>query len=286
MLSAYIRLTRLNRPIGIFLVLWPALWSLWLAAEGVPDLKLLAIFTLGSILMRSAGCIINDIADRKLDGQVERTKDRPLVNNEVSLLEAWGLFGVLCFLAFILVLFTNALTIKLSFGAVALAALYPYMKRVTHLPQVILGAAFAWSVPMAFAAQTGSVPPIAWLLYVVVVMWTVTYDTFYAMVDREDDIRAGIKSTAVLFGDLDRVMTASLQILVVLALSLLGRRLELGWPYDIGLFIAGCLFAYQQYLIRNREPKYCFTAFMNNNWVGIAILLGIAGHYAVATQVS
>ncbi len=286
MLSAYIRLTRLNRPIGIFLVLWPALWSLWLAAEGLPDPKLLLIFTLGAVLMRSAGCVINDFADRNLDGQVERTRDRPLVKQEVSLLEAWSLCLLLCFLAFILVLFTNALTIQLSLGALALAASYPFMKRYTHLPQVFLGAAFAWSVPMAFAAQAGSVPAVVWLIFVVVVVWTVTYDTFYAMVDREDDLRAGIKSTAVLFGDLDRVMTACLQVLVLLGLMLIGRRMELGWPYDVALLLVGFLFAYQQHLIRNREPKRCFKAFTNNNWVGLIILLGVAGHYALIHSLS
>lgn len=286
MVSAYVRLTRLNRPIGIFLVLWPTLWSLWIAAEGVPDVKLLVIFTLGCVLMRSAGCVINDFADRDLDGQVRRTQNRPLVNREVSVLEALSLFAVLCFVAFVLVLFTNALTIKLSFVALGLAACYPFMKRYTHLPQLFLGAAFAWSVPMAFAAQAGTVPPMAWLIFVIVVVWTVTYDTFYAMVDREDDLRAGIKSTAVLFGELDRVMTASLQVLVVLALWLLGKRLELSWPYDLGLLAAGLLFAYQQHLIREREPDKCFRAFMNNNWVGLAILAGIVGHYALANNLS
>lgn len=286
MVSAYVRLTRLNRPIGIFLVLWPTLWSLWIAAEGLPDVKLLVIFTLGSVLMRSAGCVINDFADRNLDGQVRRTQNRPLVNREVSVLEALSLFAALCFIAFVLVLFTNALTIKLSFVALGLAACYPFMKRYTHLPQVVLGAAFAWSVPMAFAAQAGTVPPVAWLIFVIVVVWTVTYDTFYAMVDREDDIRAGIKSTAVLFGELDRVMTASLQVLVILALWLLGQRLDLSWTYALSVLAAGLLFAYQQYLIREREPDKCFKAFMNNNWVGVVLLLGIIGHYTMATNVS
>ena len=280
-LFVYARLMRLNRPIGIYLVLWPALWSLWLAAEGLPDLELLIIFVLGSVLMRSAGCVINDFADRKLDGHVERTRDRPLVNGEVTSLETIGLFLALCFLAFILVLFTNTLTVKLAFGALALAACYPFMKRYTQLPQVVLGAAFAWSVPMAFAAQTGTVPTEAWLIYVSVVLWTVTYDTFYAMVDRDDDLKVGIKSTAVLFGDMDRVMTSTLQALTVLTWFLVGHHFNLGWLYFASVVVAAALFGYQQYLIRERDRAACFKAFINNNWVGIAIFIGIAAHYAM-----
>jgi 4-hydroxybenzoate polyprenyltransferase len=285
-LSTYLQLTRLNRPIGIYLVLWPTLWSLWLAAEGAPDVKNLVIFILGCILMRSAGCVINDFADRGIDGRVHRTRDRPLATGAVSGLEAISLFAGLSFLAFILVLFTNGLTIKLSFAGMALAVCYPFMKRYTHLPQVVLGAAFAWSIPMAFAAQAGEVPQEAWLVYVAVLLWTVSYDTFYAMVDREDDLRIGVKSTAVLFGDMDRVMTGSLQALTLLTLLIVGKRFALGWFFYLSLAVAAGLFAYQQYLIRHREKDACFTAFLNNNWVGMVIFIGIVGHYALSPELS
>lgn len=284
--SPFIRLMRLNRPIGIFLVLWPTLWSLWLAAEGAPEIKNLVIFVLGCVLMRSAGCVINDIADRNLDGHVARTKDRPLVRGEVTTLEATGLFALLCFLAFILVLFTNGLTIKLSFAGLALAACYPFMKRYTHLPQIVLGAAFAWAIPMAFAAETGKLPMEVWLIYIAVLLWTVCYDTFYAMVDRDDDVRAGIKSTAVLFGDMDRLMTATLQILTLVTLVFVGKRFELGWFYYLSLVVAAGFFVYQQYLIQDRVRERCFAAFLNNNWVGMVIFIGIAGHYAISARLS
>lgn len=284
--SPFIRLMRLNRPIGIFLVLWPTLWSLWLAAEGAPEIKNLVIFVLGCVLMRSAGCVINDIADRNLDGHVARTKDRPLVRGEVTTLEATGLFALLCFLAFILVLFTNGLTIKLSFAGLALAACYPFMKRYTHLPQIVLGAAFAWAIPMAFAAETGKLPMEVWLIYIAVLLWTVCYDTFYAMVDRDDDVRAGIKSTAVLFGDMDRLMTATLQILTLITLVFVGKRFELGWFYYLSLVVAAGFFVYQQYLIQDRVRERCFAAFLNNNWVGMVIFIGIAGHYAISARLS
>lgn len=279
-LTAYAQLMRLHRPIGTYLVLWPTLWSLWIAAEGVPDWHLLLIFVLGVVLMRGAGCVINDFADRNIDGHVRRTKDRPLIAGTVTAKEAVGLFIALCLLAFILVLFTNTLTILLSFGAVALAFCYPFMKRYTHLPQVVLGAAFAWSVPMAFAAQTGEVPQASWLIYVAVVLWTVAYDTFYAMVDREDDLKIGVKSTAILFGEQDKVMTGCLQFMALFALALAGKHFQLGGFYKAGLLVAGALFMWQQYLIRDRERERCFQAFLNNNWVGMAIFIGIALHYA------
>lgn len=285
-LGTYLQLTRLNRPIGIYLVLWPTLWSLWLAAKGAPDLKNLIIFILGCILMRSAGCVINDFADRDIDGRVRRTQDRPLATGAVSSLEAISLFAGLSFLAFILVLFTNGLTIKLSFAGMALAICYPFMKRYTHLPQVVLGAAFAWSIPMAFAAQAGNVPQEAWLVYVAVLLWTVCYDTFYAMVDRDDDLRIGVKSTAVLFGDMDRVMTGALQVLTLLTLMIIGKRFVLGWFFYLSLAVAAGLFAYQQYLIRDRKRDACFTAFLNNNWVGMVIFIGIVGHYALSPELS
>lgn len=285
-LWAYARLARLDKPIGIYLVLWPAMWSLWIAAEGIPDVKLLIIFILGSAVMRSAGCVINDFADRKLDGKVRRTKQRPLITGEATPQGALALFACLCFVAFVLVLFTNAKTILLALVALGLAACYPFMKRYTHLPQIFLGAAFAWSIPMAFAAQINTVPAGAWVIFIAVLLWTVCYDTFYAMVDRSDDRKAGIKSTAVLFGDMDRVMTGTLQGLTVLALILVGTRFELRWPFYLSLFVAGALFAYQQWLIRFRIRVACFKAFQNNNWVGIAIFLGIVANYALSPPVS
>ncbi len=281
-LPIYLQLTRLNRPIGTFLLLWPTLWALWLAANGVPDWDLLVIFVLGVFVMRSAGCVINDFADRKVDGQVRRTKARPLATGQVSNREAITLFVVLCLVAFGLVLLTDPFTIKLSFGALALAFCYPFMKRYTHLPQVVLGAAFAWSVPMAFAAQRGELGPEAWLVYTAVVLWTVVYDTFYAMVDRDDDVRIGVKSTAVLFGDQDRAITGLLQIMTLYALVMVGGRFELGIFYYLGLVGAAMLFGYQQWLIRYRERDSCFRAFLNNNWVGFAVFLGIALHFVAA----
>lgn len=274
-LPLYLRLVRLDRPIGSLLLLWPTWWALWLAAGGWPDLSLLIIFTAGVLLMRSAGCAINDYADRHVDGSVKRTRSRPLVTGEVAPREALLLFLVLSLTAFALVLLTNRLTIQLSFAALALAACYPFAKRYTHLPQLVLGAAFSWGVPMAFAAQTGRVPPEGWLLFVAAVLWPVIYDTFYAMVDRDDDLRIGVKSTAILFGDDDRLITGILQALMLLALLLVGQRFELGYAYTVSLLVTAALFIYQQVLIRNRERDACFRAFLNNNWVGAALFVGI-----------
>lgn len=273
---------RLDKPIGIYLVLWPTLWSLWLAAEGTPNLDVLAIFVAGSVLMRSAGCIINDYADQNIDRYVSRTRNRPLATGEIANKTALILFAALCALAFILVLLTNALTIKLSLVALLLAVIYPYAKRVTQLPQVVLGAAFAWSIPMAFAAQTGTVPPQAWLIFIVTLVWTVTYDTFYAMVDREDDLRIGVKSTAILFGELDIIMTGSLQVLILMGLLFMGTHFDLGWFYNLCMVGVASLFIYQQVLIKNRERKHCFAAFLNNHWVGLLVFIGIVGHFAVS----
>lgn len=278
-LIQYGELMRLHRPIGIYLVVWPTLWALWLAAKGLPDLDLLIIFLLGAATMRSAGCVINDIADRKVDGHVSRTKNRPLITGTVSTKEAILLFIGLCLFAFCLVLMTNTLTIWLSLGGVALAFVYPFMKRYTHLPQVVLGAAFAWAVPMAFAAQTGEIDPAIWLVYTTVVVWTVGYDTFYAMVDREDDIKIGVKSTAILFGDMDKVATGSLQVITLFSLIIIGQRFELGDVYFASLIVVAALFAYQQYLIKDRDPKLCLKAFLNNNWVGMTVFIGIVGDY-------
>lgn len=274
------RLMRFDRPIGTLLLLWPTLWALWLAAGGLPDLHLLVIFVLGVTLMRAAGCVINDFADRRVDGHVKRTSERPLVTGDVTPRQALLLFAVLCLLAFVLVLFTNTLTIGLAFAAVGLTACYPFMKRYTHLPQLVLGAAFSWGVPMAFAAQTGQVPPQAWLLFTAAVIWTVVYDTFYAMVDRDDDLRIGVKSTAILFGDMDRAITAVLQVLVVAALLLVGQRFALNWLFDLSLVVVMALFVYQQFLISQRQRDRCFNAFLNNNWVGLAVFAGVAADLA------
>ena len=273
--TQYYSLTRLHRPIGILLLLWPTGWALWVAAEGWPDWPVLLVFSLGVVLMRSAGCVINDFADRKIDPQVSRTRDRPIASGKVTPKEALLLFVALCLLAFLLVLSMNRLTIYLAFGAVVLAAIYPFMKRYTHLPQVALGMAFGWSIPMAFAAQTGEVPRIAWLIYVINVLWSVIYDTMYAMVDREDDLKAGVKSTAVLFADADRVIIGILQAFMLLALVLLGRQLELSTAYSVAILVALGLSLYQQYLIRDREPAACFKAFLNNNWLGFAVFAGL-----------
>lgn len=275
-LKLYTQLMRLHKPIGIYLLLWPTLWALWLATpELMPSIKNLLIFIAGVILMRSAGCVINDIADRKIDGKVKRTQDRPLATGAISSKEAWILFAIISLTAFLLVLMTNSLTIQLSVGGLILAATYPFMKRHTHLPQVVLGAAFAWSVPMAFAAEAGTIRQEAWLIYLAVVLWTVVYDTFYAMVDRDDDIKIGVKSTAILFGEQDRIITGGLQLLTLYTLVLVGQRFELNIPYYTSLLIVAALFAYQQWLIRFRDRDACFKAFLNNHWVGLAVFLGI-----------
>lgn len=275
----YARLMRVERPIGTLLLLWPALWALWIAAAGVPNGWVLTVFVLGVFLMRSAGCVINDYADRRIDPHVVRTRSRPFARGEVTGREALILFVALCLTAFLLVLTLNTLTILLSLVAVALAATYPFMKRYTYLPQIHLGMAFAWSVPMAFAAQTGTIPQEAWLIYIATVLWTTAYDTMYAMVDRDDDIRIGVKSTAILFGEQDRLIIGLIQCLLFVDLLVIGSRLELGGAWTLGLLVAAGLAIYQQYLIRNRDPGACFRAFLNNNWFGAAIFAGIALHY-------
>ncbi|MFB1035694.1 MAG: 4-hydroxybenzoate octaprenyltransferase [Sinobacterium sp.] len=267
---------RTDKPIGTLLLLWPTLWGLLLASGGSPSVKNLIIFCFGCWLMRSAGCVINDFADRKIDGGVKRTQGRPLVTGAVLSKEALALFAALCIAAFILVLQTNTLTIMLSVAAVALAATYPLMKRYTHLPQVVLGAAFSWSIPMAFSAETNSLPAALWLLYAANVVWTVTYDTFYAMVDRDDDVKIGVKSTAILFGRYDRLITAVLQIIVIALLIASGIVFELGAVYYTSLAVISALFVYQQILIKNRDGEQCFNAFLHNNYVGMAICIGIA----------
>ncbi len=279
-LRQYALLMRLNRPIGIFLLLWPTLWALWIASDGNPDPLVTTVLVLGVVLMRSAGCVINDYADRNFDPRVERTHQRPLATGRITTREAIALFLILSFVAFLLVLQLNWLTVLLSFVALPLAAIYPFMKRYTYLPQVHLGLAFGWAVPMAFSAQTGELPPpVAWLLLTGVVLWAVAYDTMYAMVDREDDIRIGVKSTAILFAEADRAIIAGIQATLMLVLILVGQKLEMGLFYYLGLAVAGGLTVYQQYLIRDREPKGCFKAFLNNNWFGIAVFAGIFLHY-------
>jgi 4-hydroxybenzoate polyprenyltransferase len=278
-LPLYLRLIRFDRPIGSFLLLWPTWWGLWFAAQGRPSLPNLLIFTAGVFLMRSAGCVANDYADRHIDGHVERTRERPLASGQLGEREALAV-GALCALAsFVLVLMTNALTVWLSFAALVFAAGYPFLKRCTHLPQVGLGIAFSWGIPMAFAAERQALPPPLWLLFCAAVLWSVVYDTFYAMVDRDDDLAIGVKSTAILFGDADRLITALLQVLVLLLLWLAGRQFGMGLPYAVALLGGAALFAWQQYLIRARERACCFRAFLNNNLFGLLVFAGIATDY-------
>ena len=274
---------RIDRPIGTYLVMWPALWSLWLAAKGVPDIHLLLVFISGAFLMRSAGCVINDFADRHIDGHVQRTQHRPLATAVITSKEALQLFILLCLSAAVLLLFTNALTASYAVLAFLLATLYPFTKRFTQLPQVILGMAFSCSIPMAFAAQTNNVPFVALALYFAVISWVVAYDTFYAMVDREDDIKINVKSTAILFGRYDRIITALLQLIFLALLILIGHQQALGTIYFSSLLIISGLFLYQQYLIKDRSPAACFKAFLNNNFVGMAVFIGIAADLAIIT---
>ena len=278
-LSVYVKLTRLDKPIGIYLLLWPTLTALWIAAEGLPDLGVLFVFVTGVVLMRSAGCVINDYADREIDPHVKRTALRPIAAGDVSPREALLLFVGLCLLAFMLVLTMNVFTIYLSFGGAVLAAIYPFMKRHTYLPQVFLGAAFAWAIPMGFAAQTNELPAVSWILFIATVLWATAYDTMYAMVDRDDDLKIGVKSTAILFGDIDRVMIAIIQMLMFVSLILLGQTLKLGGAYYFGLSIAAGLAGYQQYLIRARKRENCLKAFLNNHWFGLVIFIGVVVHY-------
>ena len=274
-LREYALLMRLDKPIGAFLLLWPTLWALWLAGQGQPARGVVVIFVLGVFLMRSAGCVINDIADRNFDPYVARTRQRPLAARRIAVREAVVVLIVLCLTAFALVSLLNTLTVLLSLPALALAISDPFMKRFHHLPQVHLGAAFGWSIPMAFAALTGAVPLLAWLLFAANVVWSVVYDTMYAMVDREDDLQVGPKSTAILFGARDRWIIGRLQLLLLVLLVLVGLLGGLGWAYYAGLFAATWFALYQQYLIRNREPDQCFKAFLNNNWFGLIIFCGI-----------
>ncbi len=276
---AYSRLMRIDRPIGSLLLLWPTYWALWIAAEGVPSVHLLVVFTLGVFFMRAAGCVINDFADRKFDGHVERTKHRPLPSGDVTEKEAKILFVSLVLVSFLLVLTLNAMTIWLSVAALALAWVYPFVKRVSHLPQVVLGAAFGWSIPMAFSAVGESLPLVCWLLFGVNIIWSVIYDTQYAMVDRNDDLKIGVKSTAILFGRYDKIIIGTLQLLMLLILLYIGYLAQLTSIYYWTLLLSMTLFVYQQKLIADRQRDACFQAFLNNNYVGLVLLIGIVFSY-------
>ena len=277
----YLLLMRLHRPIGILLLLWPTLWALWIASAGQPDLGVLVVFVLGVVIMRSAGCVINDYADRDVDRHVERTRTRPLAAGQVSPHEALVLFVLLSLTAFALVLSMNRLTIGLSVIGAALAASYPFMKRYTHLPQVYLGATFGWSIPMAFAAQTGAIPGVAWVLFAANVCWVVAYDTAYAMVDRDDDLRIGVKSTAILFGTWDRFFIGLSHFLTILLLAWAGSMAGLGFMYYSGLVLASGIAGYQQALLRRRERQAYFRVFLNNNYFGAAVFVGLLLEYGV-----
>ena len=278
-LREYMRLMRLDRPIGIWLLLWPVLWALWISGNGRPDEQLFVIFVIGTVVMRSAGCVMNDFADRDFDPYVRRTADRPLAQQSVSTAEALALFAVLGLVALALVIPLNRPTQVLALIGGVLAVTYPFLKRFFSLPQAYLGAAFGWSVPMAFSAQTGSVPPEAWVLFLSVVLWTTAYDTMYAMVDREDDLVIGIRSSAILFGRADRLIIAALQAGALGGLVLVGWMTDLGRWYWIGLMAAAVLAVYQQFLIRSRDPTSCFRAFLNNNLFGLVVFTGLLLHY-------
>ena len=281
-LPDFIQLCRLDKPIGIYLLLWPTLWALWIASDGSPSFKLLFVFIFGVILTRTAGCIVNDYADRDFDGKVERTANRPLATGRVSGKEALALAAVIGLMCLGLVLLTNQFTVYLSVGGLILACSYPYMKRHTYLPQMVLGAAFAWSIPMAFAAVGQTLPAHAWLIYIATLLWTMAYDTLYAMVDREDDLKAGIKSTAILFGDLDLIMVGILDACAILALGLLGSSLEFTYWYYLGLTVASILLCWQLWQCRHRDTQRCFKAFLHNHWVGAAVFVGLFLHYSVS----
>lgn len=274
-LSAYYQLTRLNRPIGIYLVLWPALWGLWLAADGLPPLDILGVFIFGAIVMRSAGCVINDYADRHFDGHVSRTCARPLATGQLSEKQALSFFIALGLIGFGLVLWLNTFTLLLSVGAVALAVLYPFMKRYTYWPQAFLGAAFAWAIPMAFAAVQNQLPWQAWVVFAVTLIWALIYDTAYAIADKEDDLKLGIKSTAILFGDQVARVLAVFQILMLAGFVWIGQLFSLDIYYHLALGGVGVLFGYHQWLLAQKDPKLAFKAFLNNHWVGFVVLVGI-----------
>ncbi|MCX8958809.1 4-hydroxybenzoate octaprenyltransferase [Erwinia psidii] len=273
---AYSRLMRIDKPIGSLLLLWPTMWALWLAGMQIPPLNVLLVFILGVFFMRAAGCVVNDFADRNIDGHVKRTRSRPLPSGAVTSTEARLLFAGLALVSFCLVLTMNAMTVWLSFGGLALAWVYPFMKRCTHLPQVVLGAAFGWAIPMGWAAVSESVPPVCWLLFFANICWTVAYDTQYAMVDRDDDLCIGVKSTAILFGRFDKLIIGLLQCATLLLMALTGWMMQLGGAFYWSILLAATLFVHQQRLIVNRDREACFQAFLNNNYVGLVLFVGIA----------
>lgn len=276
---AYLQLARIDKPIGTLLLLWPTLWALWLAAGGLPNLWVLTVFAVGVFLMRSAGCVINDYADRNFDGHVKRTSGRPLPTGKVDPREALALFFVLALISFGLVLTLNSLTIAMSFVGLLLAVSYPFMKRFIPIPQLVLGMAFSWSIPMAYAAQANALPAVAWLVFIANLLWTVAYDTQYAMVDRDDDLKLGLKSSAILFGRHDKRIIGVLQLATLLILLLVGQLMALGSSYYWGLLGAAVLFVYQQRLIRERQREACFQAFLNNNYVGALVFAGLVLDY-------
>jgi 4-hydroxybenzoate polyprenyltransferase len=279
-IEEYALLARLDRPIGTWLLLWPALWGLWIAGAGRPHPRVLIVFVAGVFVMRAAGCVINDYADRNIDPHVRRTRDRPLAARRVAPREALYLFAVLITVALYLVTRLDFLTIKLAFIGAAMTVSYPFVKRIFPMPQLYLGISFGgWSVPMAFAAESGSVPRVAWVLYIAAVMWAAIYDTMYAMVDREDDLKVGVKSSAILFADMDKLLIGVMQAMMLFALVLAGRSMKFGQWYDAGVVAAGLLFLYQQWLIRKREPAGCLKAFFNNQYVGAVIFIGIMLQY-------
>jgi 4-hydroxybenzoate polyprenyltransferase len=282
-LREYALLVRLHRPIGIWLLMWPTLWALWIACDGHPSENLFIIFIAGTVLMRSAGCAINDFVDRDIDPHVKRTRDRPLAARRISPYEAIGVFVALALAAFSLVLQLNRFTQILAVIGCAIAVTYPFVKRFFALPQFYLGAAFGWGVPMAFAAELGAVPKIGWVLFFSAILWAGVYDTLYAMVDRDDDVRIGINSTAILFGDADRVIIGTMQLMVLFALYLAGKDANLGFWYGLGLGAGGLFFLYQQILIRERNPERCFRAFLNNNYFGMAVFIGLVLDYQFRT---
>lgn len=277
--SRYARLMRLHRPIGIWLLLWPTLWALWIAGDGSPSQHVFAVFVLGTIVMRSAGCIINDFADRRIDPHVERTADRPLATGEVAVGEALILFVGLMLIALGLVMTLNTLVLGLAAAGALVAIVYPFTKRFLSVPQFVLGIAFAWGVPMAFAAELGHVPRLGWLVFVAAVIWVVIYDTQYALADREDDLEIGVRSTAVLFGDMDRVIIGGLQLMFLAGLALVGTNVEAGAWYYGGVAAAAVFALYQQHLIKDREPARCVAAFLNNAWLGGAVFAGLLLDY-------
>lgn len=281
-LRSYALLMRLDKPIGIWLLLWPTLWALWLAGDGHPDPGLFVVFTLGVIVMRSAGCVLNDFADRKIDPYVERTRDRPIASGAVAPSEALLLFVALSLIAIGLATMLNRQAQLLAAVAAFLTVIYPFIKRFISIPQFFLGAAFGWAVPMAFAAQNGQTSQLAWLLFGIALIWAVIYDTFYAMVDRPDDLRVGVKSTAIMFGELDLFIIGGLQVLMLIALTMVGTMAELGFWYFGAIFVAAIFMAYHQWLARRRDAAGCFAAFRNNHYVGLVIFVGIILHYTFA----